>query len=82
MAWDDKFYAVSIPKRVMYNCNITQFEMYNVVIAFKHWAPRWKNSLVEVGCDNAAVVQGPVSRRLLKIKATLNSRISLTFSLL
>ena len=42
-----------------------------------------------VMCNHAAglsrcltKVQGPVSRRLLKIKVTLNSRISLTFSLL
>ena len=53
----DKAYALRIPEWVKQGCNITQFEMYNVVVAFKHWAPSWRNLLVEVGCNNAAVIQ-------------------------
>ena len=48
VVWDNKAYALEILSWVKQGRNITQFEMYNVVITFRHWAPCWGNSFVNI----------------------------------
>ena len=49
-------YALPIPSYCK-NLHITQLEMLNVVVALKVWANAWSNKIIDLHCDNLAVVQ-------------------------
>ena len=49
-------YTLQIP--CLYNhLHITQLEMLNVVVALKVWDSVWSNRIIEIKCDNLAVVE-------------------------
>ena len=37
--------------------HITQLEMLNIIVALKVWSNLWQNKMVEIKCDNLAVVE-------------------------
>ena len=37
--------------------HITQLEMLNIIVALKVWSNLWQNKMVEINCDNLAVVE-------------------------
>ena len=49
-------YALAIPLCFI-QYNIAQLNMVNVDIAFKIWGHLWANKLVEICCENRAVVE-------------------------
>ena len=55
-------YALPIPSYCN-NLHITQLEMLNVVVALKVWANAWSNKIIDLHCDNLAVVQVLTSSR-------------------
>ena len=55
-AWGDRVYSTRIPEHLVHAHSITQYEMYNVVIALKVWANDWENKTVCVYCDNESTV--------------------------
>ena len=55
-AWGERVYAVSIPEQLVDAHSITQYKMYNIVIALKLWAGDWRNKTVCLYCDNESMV--------------------------
>ena len=53
---NDKVYFKEIPECYKWLLNIVHYEMMNVVVAFRTWAHLWKDSSIQVHCDNSAVV--------------------------
>ena len=49
-------YALPIPSYCN-NLHITQLEMLNVVVALKVWPTAWSNKVIDIKCDNLAVVE-------------------------
>ena len=49
-------YALPIPPDCK-ELHITQLEMLNVVVALKVWASAWSNKIIDIKCDNLAVVE-------------------------
>ena len=49
-------YALPIPSDCK-KLHITQLEMLNVVVALKVWASAWSNKIIDIKCDNLAVVE-------------------------
>ena len=55
--WAYKVYSTptyNIPKFTM---KIVHWEMFNILLALRVWGHNWRNSIVEIHCDNLAVVQ-------------------------
>ena len=49
-------YSLSFPKGFR-NFNIVHLEILNIVVALKVWGSVWKDHILEVKCDNMAVVE-------------------------
>ena len=49
-------YTLPIPSHCKH-LHITQLEMLNVVVALKVWASVWSNKIIDIKCDNLAVVE-------------------------
>ena len=45
--------------------HITQLEMLNVGVDLKVWATVWSNKLIDIKCDNSAVVEVLTSSKIL-----------------
>ena len=56
-AWGNRVYAERIPNHLINKYSITQYEMYNVVIALKIWAHAWKHKIILAHCDNESTVR-------------------------
>ena len=55
--WGHRVYAAPVPLFGKFSLNITHLEMLNLLVALRTWGKFWKNSTVEIFCDNMAVVQ-------------------------
>ena len=49
-------YTLPIPCHYQH-LHITQLEMLKVVVALKVWASVWSNKIIDIKCDNLAVVE-------------------------
>ena len=49
-------YTLPIPQHCQH-LHITQLEMLNVVVALKVWASIWSDKVIDIKCDNLAVVE-------------------------
>ena len=54
--WEGGVYVETIPGEIRGKHNKTQFEMYNVAVAFQQWGQWWNNAMVKVICYNAGVL--------------------------
>ena len=52
----DKSYALQIPLSFK-NYTIVHLEILNIVVALKIWGDIWKNQIIDIRCDNMAVVE-------------------------
>ena len=57
LTWGNYVYSASIPDQLVNTYSITQYEMYNVVIALKIWAWDWENKKICIYCDNESTVK-------------------------
>ena len=51
-----KIYALHIPLAFK-NYTIAHLEISNIVVALKIWRDSWKNQVINIKCDNMAVVE-------------------------
>ena len=54
--WGSRVYSVAIPFTLIGDLAITQYELYNILVAVKLWAPHWKDKVVLIRCDNESAV--------------------------
>ena len=47
--WASRAYSVGIP------FTLTQYELYNILVAVKLWASHWKDKVISAWCDNEKV---------------------------
>ena len=52
----DKIYALQIPLSFK-DYTIVHLEILNIVVALKIWGDIWKNQIIDIRCDNMAVVE-------------------------
>ena len=52
----NKVYALPIPLAFK-NYTIVHLEILNIVVAIKIWGDTWKNQVIDIQCDNMAVVE-------------------------
>ena len=55
-AFANKVYALPIPLGFK-NYTIVHLEILNIVVAMKIWCEMWKNQVIDIKCDNMAVVE-------------------------
>ena len=54
--WGNHAYAARIPDHLLNRYSITQYEMYNIVVALWTWGYMWKDRVVLINCDNQSAV--------------------------
>ena len=54
--WGSHAYTARIPDHLLNRYSITQYEMYNIVVALWTWGYMWKDRVVLVSCDNQSAV--------------------------
>ena len=55
--WGNNAYAARIPEHLLNRYSITQYEMYNIVVALWTWGYMWKDRVVLINCDNQSAVR-------------------------
>ena len=54
-AWGSRVYSVPIPFEMIGHAAITQYEMYNILLALRIWARDLENKVVCIHYDESAV---------------------------
>ena len=54
--WGSRVYSVQILFEIIGETSITQYEMYNILLALRLWGPQLQNITVCVHCDNESAV--------------------------
>ena len=54
--WASHAYLINIPFMLFGEFAITQYEMYNILVAVKLWASHWKDMVNFIWCDNGSAV--------------------------
>ena len=55
--WGNHAYTARIPDHLLNRYSITQYEMYNIVVALWTWGYMWKDRVVLISCDNQSAVR-------------------------
>ena len=55
--FQDKVYTCPIPKRLLNVASIVHLEAANIIMATRIWFKNWSDCIVQVYCDNNAVVE-------------------------
>ena len=50
--WGRRVYTVRIPVTLQHIYSITQYEMYNIVVAVNMWGHLWQDKVILISCDN------------------------------
>ena len=54
--WGNKTYTTTIPDELRDIFSITQYKMYNIVVAVNTWAHLWQDKVILISCDNQSAV--------------------------